>query len=521
MEETWQWLYPPLFLLSLFLLFKFLTHLLWKSPNPKKLPPSPLAFPIIGHLHHLKEPLPQTLHNLSLKYGPIFSLLFGSCRVVVIESPSLIQECFSGKNDVIFANRPFQIVSKHIGYNFTIVGNAPYGEHWRRLRMAITSEIFSPYQLSRFTDVRREEVKELLGKLYQKSRQNSSTGKANVELRPLSGELVFNVLVRMLAGKKYCGRNFEEATEFMDMVYEIHKHATTSNLVDFIPILRLIDYQGFEKRIKKFAERVDTFLQSLITEIRTYNYKHTIIDHLLSLQQSESEFYSDVTIKGFVVSILIVGHNTTSNTIEWVMSLLLNHPEELSKARSEIDTHIGDDRLIEESDLPKLQYLNNIIFETLRLDPNLWEDPTTFKPERFQGVDVDVCYDYKYIPFGVGRRACPGEGLASRVIRLALASLIQCFEWERISEEKVDMTEGTEGHFNVFVHGNRNAKCIIIALRSAFDFIDGLVRDNTRFLFVNTHPLFDKIVDQMNAEDNRPVSTIPAARRIPHQQLHP
>ncbi|GMH01441.1 hypothetical protein Nepgr_003280 [Nepenthes gracilis] len=69
-------------------------------------------------------------------------------------------------------------------------------------------------------------------------------------------------------------------------------------------------------------------------------------------------------------------------------------------------------------------------------DPNLWEDPTTFKPERFQGVDVDVCYNYKYIPFGVGRRACPREGLASHVIQLAIASLIQCFEWERINEKK-------------------------------------------------------------------------------------
>ncbi|GMH01444.1 hypothetical protein Nepgr_003283 [Nepenthes gracilis] len=481
MEETWQWLYPPLFLLSLFLLIKFLTHLLRKSPNPKKLPPSPPAFPIIGHLHHLKEPLPQTLHNLSPKYGPIFSLLFGSCRVVVIESPSLIQECFSGKNDVTFANRPFQIVSKHIGYNFTTVVNVPYGEHWRRLRKVITSEIFSPHQLSRFTEVRREEVKELLEKLHQKSRQNSSVGKAKVELRPFFGELVFKVLVRMLTGKKYYGQNSEEATKFMDIVYEIHKHATTSNPADFIPILRLVNYQGFEKRIKKLAHRVDTFLQSLIMERRTYNYKHTIIDHLLSLQQSDPKFFSDVTIKGFIVSILIAGHNTTSNTIEWVMSLLLNHPEELSKARNEINTHVGDDRLIEELDLSKLQYLNNIIFETLRLypvaplllphmpsqdceiggfkipqgtmllgnawaihrDPNLWEDPTNFKPERFQGIDVNVCYNYKYIPFGVGRRTCPGEALASRVIRLVVASLIQCFEWERVGEEKVEMTEGT------------------------------------------------------------------------------
>ncbi|GMH01442.1 hypothetical protein Nepgr_003281 [Nepenthes gracilis] len=317
------------------------------SPPLERAPPTNFAQPFTQVRTHL---LP-----------PIWIL---SCRRHRI--PLLIQEFFSGKTDVILANRPFQIFSKHIGNNFTTVGNVPYGEHWRRLRKIITSEIFSPLQISRFTDVRKREVKELIGKLYQKSRQSSSADMAKVELRPL-----------------------------------------------FDP-----------------------------------------------------EFYLDVTIKGFIVNTLIAGHNTTSNTIEWVMSLLLNYPEELSKARKEISTHVRDDRLIEESDLSKLQYLNNMIFETLRLypaapllvphmssqdceiagfkipqgtmllgnawaihrDPNLWEDPTNFKPERFQGADVNACYNYRYIPFGVGRRACPGEALASRVIRLVVASLIQCFE---------------------------------------------------------------------------------------------
>lgn len=159
------------------------------------------------------------------------------------------------------------------------------------------------------------------------------------------------------------------------------------------------------------------------------------------------------------------------------MSLLLNHPEVLEKAKAEIDDHVGKDRLVDEADLPKLKYLQSIISETLRLypagpmlvphessddctiaglhiprgtmllvnawaihrDPLLWEDPESFKPERFEGVQVE---SWKLLPFGMGRRACPGSGLAQRVVGLALASLVQCFEWKRVSEEVVDLTEG-------------------------------------------------------------------------------
>lgn len=162
------------------------------------------------------------------------------------------------------------------------------------------------------------------------------------------------------------------------------------------------------------------------------------------------------------------------------MALLLNHPEVLKKARSEIDKFVGNDRLINESDICEIPYIQAIVNETLRLfppvpvitphesssdctigeynirsktmllvnawaihrDPELWEDPTSFKPERFEGVESDT-YRLKLIPFGMGRRGCPGAGLGNRVVALVLASLIQCFDWERCGEELVDMSEGT------------------------------------------------------------------------------
>lgn len=173
---------------------------------------------------------------------------------------------------------------------------------------------------------------------------------------------------------------------------------------------------------------------------------------------------------------MIAGTDTMSISMEWAMALLLNHPETLAKVKSEIDEHVPKDRLLDEQDLPKLTYLGHVITETLRLyppvpfliphqssedckvsgydipkgtmllvnlwaihrDPRLWDEPEVFKPERHEARKENEFM----LPFGSGRRKCPGGGIAKRVLGLALGTMIQCFEWERVSEEMVDMSHG-------------------------------------------------------------------------------
>jgi cytochrome P450 len=185
--------------------------------------------------------------------------------------------------------------------------------------------------------------------------------------------------------------------------------------------------------------------------------------------------YASIVLK----SLILAGTDTSAVTLEWTLSALLNHPQILSKARDEIDNKVGLNRLVEESDLSHLPYLQNIVSESLRLypaspllvphvasedckvggyhmprgtmlltnawaihrDPKIWDDPTSFKPERFEKEGEAQ----KLLGFGLGRRACPGSGLAQRLASLTIGSLIQCFEWERIGEEEVDMTEGGGG----------------------------------------------------------------------------
>ncbi|KAL8044562.1 hypothetical protein ABFX02_08G053300 [Erythranthe guttata] len=467
--ETITWIYALLSLFLVLIAFKFSA-----KSGQRKLPPSPAAaLPLLGHLHLLKFPIHRTYYNLSQKLGPIFSLRLGSRLVVVISSPAAAEECFT-KNDVVLANRPRFLIGKYIGYNYTTVVSSSYGDNWRNLRRVTTVEVFSSARLNTFRSIREDEVKRMLEKLGG----NSVGDFARVELRPLFTELTFNNIMRMVAGKRYFGEENDEAERFRGLIKEAFSYGGASNPVDFFPVLRWIDYKNFEKNLTKLSGKLDDFLQGLIDEHRFNNNTNTMIDHLLSFQESDPESYTDVIIKGIILVMLLAGTDTSAVTIEWAMSALLNHPEKMERARAEVDTVVGKDRLINESDIQNLPYLQSIISETLRLfpaapllvpheasadckvsgydiprgtillvnawaihrDPTVWDDATSFKPERFEGGGE--AGTPKLMPFGMGRRSCPGMGLANRVMGLGLGSLIQCFEWERVDGALVDLTEG-------------------------------------------------------------------------------
>ncbi|XP_056164726.1 cytochrome P450 81E8-like [Syzygium oleosum] len=206
--------------------------------------------------------------------------------------------------------------------------------------------------------------------------------------------------------------------------------------------------------VEQEAERV---LTNLIEEHRASSKKgggrsmDTMVDHLLSLQETQPEYYTDEIIKGLTMVMVVGGTDTSTTTMEWAMSFLLSNPNSLKRAAEELDSVIGQECLIDETDIAKLPYLQNIVSETLRLkppapflvphmssedctiggynvprqntvfinawsihrDPNLWDDATSFKPERFENGDDG---QFKFLPFGRGRRACLGEDMAQRVI---------------------------------------------------------------------------------------------------------
>nr|GEW01751.1 cytochrome P450 81E8-like [Tanacetum cinerariifolium] len=172
---------------------------------------------------------------------------------------------------------------------------------------------------------------------------------------------------------------------------------------------------------------------------------------------------------------LLTGTEAPCLAVEWAMSLLLNNPTAMEKIKKEIDTHVSSERLLQENDLDKLIYLQNVVSESLRLyptltmllpheasenmkvrgysvprgtillvnlwaihrDPAMWDKPNEFIPERFDEKRDDK---YKMLPFGVGRRACPATNFGYRMLGLVLGTLIHAFEWEKIGDKEVDMT---------------------------------------------------------------------------------
>nr|KJB29441.1 hypothetical protein B456_005G100700 [Gossypium raimondii] len=503
MENLYHYLVIILFIL---LTIKLLIH------KTKNLPPSPFSLPIIGHLHLIKNPLYQSLATLLSKYGPVLYLKFGCRHVLVLSSPSAVEECLN-KNDIIFANRPRTMAGDLMTYNYTTFVWAPYGSLWRNHRRLSAVEIFCSNSVEKFSSIREEEVADFVRRLFEVS---SGNGTQKVDLKYLFCLLTANVMWRTVAGKRGVEdpKDVEAEKMFFTEFKSLFFPSLGTNICDFFPVLRWIGFLGIEKKLKEIHRRRDEYLQSLVDGIRLNKSKKnfSLIERLLSLQQDDPDFCPDQVIKTMVlertgrflssptrpdallscpdfkkIMMFIAGTESTAITMEWTMALLLSHPEALQKARDEIIRHVGHERLLNESDLPKLPYLRCVVNETLRLypatplllphcpsedcvvdgyeipkgtillvhawaiqrDPSIWEEPTKFKPERFyEGTLEDkegFKYLPKYLPFGLGRRACPGRNMGLRSVLLAIGVFIQCFEWENVGSDKVDMTPDTIG----------------------------------------------------------------------------
>ncbi|XP_021724291.1 cytochrome P450 81D11-like [Chenopodium quinoa] len=450
MEMEKMYLFP-----SLFVIIVFLYKIIWPSKANMNLPPSPPSIPIWGHLHLLKPPFHKTLLTLSERYGPIFSLRLGFQPLLVISSPSAVEECLN-KNDIVFADRPNFIVGKILGYNFSILIWSPYGDHWRNLRRVGATTMFSFRKVNEASPSRKIEIHNMILEILTKS----EGGTKKVNLNKIFDMVAHSFVMRVINGKPW---------DNMDLT-----PPSSMTMCDYFPILKWVGFGWIsERKLKKLWKKRDEYLQNLLDECREGLRRSscneevatkTLIEQLLDMQEAKPNCYTDEFIKSFILMQLLAGSETTTQTLDWAMSNLIDNPKIIAKAREEIDLLVGKGRLVDESDVPKLNYISWIMYETIRLfppapllfphysskdciiggfhvkkgtmlyvnawaiqrDPNLWDEPNVFKPERF-AYETE---GYKFFPFGIGRRSCPGNAFAIRNITLALATLIQCFDWD-------------------------------------------------------------------------------------------
>ncbi|KAJ0448705.1 putative cytochrome P450 [Helianthus annuus] len=269
----------------------------------------------------------------------------------------------------------------------------------------------------------------------------------------------------------------------------------TPNLADFFPVLHPFDPQGLRKQACYYTGKLMAIFDQHISariEARTKGLvdhgegssSKDLTDLLLDISQNEESSISIDDIRSLLFDMFLAGTDTTSSTLEWAMAELIHNPAKMSKARSELMEILGDEnKSVEELDIPRLPYLQAIVKETLRLhppvtflvphkaitdveiqgymvrkdsqvlcnlwvmgqDPNVWSNPQRFDPERFLETGIDYKgHDFELIPFGAGRRICPGLPLAHRLLHVMLGSLIYKFDWKidgGLSPQDMDMSD--------------------------------------------------------------------------------
>nr|CAB3468419.1 unnamed protein product [Digitaria exilis] len=491
----------PFTSLPLLLVITFLTAILYalhhhfftgRNTAGLRLPPSPLALPFLGHLH-LLAPLPhQALHRLASRHGaPLLYLRLGSVPAIAACSPAAAREILK-THESAFLDRPKPTAVHRLTYGGQDFSFSAYGPYWRFMKRACVHELLAGRTLDRLRHVRREEVARLVASLHRSAAAGEAVD-VNAVLMGLTGDVVS----RMVMSRRWTGED-TDTEEMRAVVAETAELTGTFNLQDYIGVFKHWDVQGLGKRIDAVHRKFDAMMERILTARDGERRRRRevaggeegdkdVLDMLFDMHEDEAAEMrlTRDNIKAFMLDIFAAGTDTTTITLEWALSELINNPSVLRRAQDEIDTIVGASRLADESDVPNLPYLQAITKETLRLHPtgplvvrrsmepckvsgydvpagatvfvNVWAigrdpaswgpDPVTFRPERFldgeenAGLDVRGQH-FHLLPFGSGRRICPGVGLAMLVVQAALVAMVQCFEWTPVGGAPVDMEEG-------------------------------------------------------------------------------
>ncbi|KAL5735730.1 hypothetical protein ACOSP7_030182 [Xanthoceras sorbifolium] len=452
--------------------------------RPINLPPGPWKLPIIGNLHQLAgSDLPHhRLRDLAGKYGPLMHLQIGELSTVVVSSAEVAKEVMK-THDVNFASRPYNWASNIMTYNSSDIGFAPYGEHWRQLRKICTLEILSMKRVQSYRSTREEEVSDIMNWI-------ASRAGSPINLSHQIYSLSNSVTSRAAFGKKCRDRE-----KFLSVLGEGSKLLCGFNIVDLFPSIEgLLQWiSGTKSKLEKVHRELDQILENIIDEHRRDDKMTTseegknedLVDVLLKVQEEGDGGFPLTTdnVKAVILDIFVAGSETSSTTIDWVMSELMKNPKIMKKAQTEVRKVFDRIGQIDETSINEMQFLKAVIKETLRLhppvalllprecgerceingfeipmktkvivnawaigrDPNYWCEPKKFIPERFLDSPIDYKgNNFEYIPFGAGRRICPGISFGIANVELPLAMLLYNFDWklpDGIKLEDMDMTE--------------------------------------------------------------------------------
>ncbi|KAL5582685.1 hypothetical protein UlMin_015127 [Ulmus minor] len=434
----------------IFFITRFSIRSLFKNPS-RKLPPGPKGWPIIGALPLLGSMPHVTLAKMAKQYGPVMYLKMGTCNMVVASTPDAAR-AFLKTLDLNFSNRPPNAGATHLAYDAQDMVFADYGPRWKLLRKLSNLHMLGGKALDSWSKVR----------------EASMFGEPVVVPEMLTYAMA-NMIGQVILSRRVFVTKGSESNEFKDMVVDLMTSAGLFNIGDFIPSISWMDLQGIERGMKRLHTKFDVLLTKMIEEHSASAHERKGNPDFLDIvmdnrDNSEGERLSITNIKALLLNLFTAGTDTSSSIIEWALAEMLKNPT------------ILENRRLLESDLAKLPYLQAICKETFRKhpstplnlprvstqacevngyyipkntrisvniwgigrDPQVWENPLDFKPERFlsgKNAKIDPRgNDFELIPFGAGRRICAGTRMGIVLVEYILGTLVHSFDWKLPAE---------------------------------------------------------------------------------------
>ncbi|XP_057947958.1 cytochrome P450 84A1-like [Malania oleifera] len=474
-----QPLQPILFYaIPVLLLVGLLSRLRQRYP----LPPGPTGWPVIGNMRIMDQLTHKGLARLAKRYGGILHLRMGSVHMVAVSSPEIARQVLQVQDNV-FANRPATVAISYLTYDRADMAFAHYGPFWRQMRKLCVMKLFSRKRAESWDSV-RDEVDFIV-------RETVSSVGSPVNLGELVFTLTKNIIYRAAFGSssREGQDEFVSILQEFSKLFGAFNIADFIPWLGWIDPQGLGD--RLAKARHSLDKFIDIIIDEHMEKKRgsggggggrvSDEGETDMVDELLAFYSEEEAKVSEsdelqssikltkANIKAIIMDVMFGGTETVASAIEWAMAELMRSPEDLKRVQKELEDVVGLNRRVEESDFEKLSYLKCALKETLRLhppiplllhetsedavvagysiparsrvminawaigrDPNSWDDPETFRPSRFlkEGVPDFKGSNFEFIPFGSGRRSCPGMQLGLYSLELCVAHLLHCFTWE-------------------------------------------------------------------------------------------
>nr|QWK52437.1 cytochrome P450 79C2-2 [Isatis tinctoria] len=477
-----------LLLFSITLVLALAIRSLRSKKSKGQLPPGPRGWPIIGNMFDLimNRPTHLWIHRvMEDMQTEIACFRFAGVHVITVTSSEIAREVLREKDEA-FADRAESYSSNLISHGYMGAIFSSYGESWKLSKKVMVTKLMSPTTLNKTLRDRTLEADNIVTYVYNLCRSGSMTKPVNV--RDVALTYCHAVMMRMMFGR----RHFDEPAldgglgpkekEHMDAIYQALDCFFGFGVADYLPFLRGWNVDREEAEVREAVDIINGCNDPIVHERmhmwREKGGKETEEDWLdILITQKDDQgmpLLAFDEIRALCKDINVATIDNTMNNVEWTIAEMLNHPEILQKATNELNMVVGKDRLVQESDIPRLNYIKACSRESFRLhpanafmpphgaredttlagyfvpkgsqilvsrsglgrNPKIWDEPEVFKPERHlheyarESMGVTLMEpDMRFVVFGSGRRGCAGPKIGASMTIMLLARLLQGFEW--------------------------------------------------------------------------------------------